>query len=165
MAKPSLELIGAIRRTINKLNNGAPYQWGHMGSCNCGSLAQELTPYTKGEIHAFAMQKSGDWSTQIEEYCPTSGYPMDLLIEGLLATGLCQQDLINLEWLSDKLILRKMGVIQLNRNSKEDLVAYLQTWVELLEDELVKEIDIEGIKRHNHPEEVLSEQVLMQTPQ
>ena len=55
MARPNLDLIAALRRTARKINDGAPYQWGHMGSCNCGNLAQELTKLTKAEIHAHAL--------------------------------------------------------------------------------------------------------------
>ncbi|WP_342626366.1 hypothetical protein [Belliella baltica] len=62
MARPSVELISAFRRTIDKLKNGAPYQWGHMGACNCGNLAQEITEFSKGEIHQDAMQRYGDWN-------------------------------------------------------------------------------------------------------
>ena len=80
MATANLPLVDALRRTARKLASGASYQWGHMGSCNCGNLAQELTRLTKAEIHAFAMQGRGDWREQVEEFCPTSGLPMDLLI-------------------------------------------------------------------------------------
>jgi hypothetical protein len=78
MAHANPELIQALRRTAQKLSIGNPYQWGHMGSCNCGNLAQELTQLTKAQIHEFAMQGRGDWREQVEEFCPTSGLPMDL---------------------------------------------------------------------------------------
>lgn len=73
MARPNPELIAAIEKTIFKLSKGAPYQWVHMGACNCGNLAQELTKLSKAEIHSYAMQRYGDWSDQILEFCPTSG--------------------------------------------------------------------------------------------
>jgi len=62
MARPTPELIDALRRTARKLENGAPYQWGHMGGCNCGNLAQEITKLSKDQIHAYAMQRYGDWN-------------------------------------------------------------------------------------------------------
>ena len=95
MAKATLDLIAALRRTANRIEKGSPYQWGHMGSCNCGNLAQELTTFTKAEIHEFAMMGRGDWNEQVEEFCPTSGLPMDLLIADMLNKGLTTSDLQN----------------------------------------------------------------------
>ena len=57
MAAPSIELIKALRNTANSIERSQHYQWGHMGSCNCGFLAQEITKMTKAEIHARAMQR------------------------------------------------------------------------------------------------------------
>lgn len=105
MARPNPELIAAIEKTILKLSKGAPYQWGHMGACNCGNLAQELTKLSKAEIHNYAMQRYGDWSDQILEFCPTSGPPMGLMIQKMIGCGLTLQDLSHLERLSDPEIL------------------------------------------------------------
>ncbi len=141
MATPSLELISAVRRTARKLKQGAPYQWGNMGSCNCGNLAQELTSFTKAEIHEFAMQKLGDWSNQMEDYCPTSGYPMDHLITSLMEKGLTERDLKNLEWLSDRQIVAEIGR-ELQRNNRQDAIDYMKTWARLMEHELIGNINI-----------------------
>lgn len=97
MAKANPRLIEAIEKTASKLAGGSAYQWGHMGVCNCGNLAQELTHFTKAEIHQFAMQKFGDWNGQLLDYCPTSGLPMDLMISGMLDSGLTLEDLAHLE--------------------------------------------------------------------
>lgn len=138
MAKANPNLILALRKTITKLKEGAPYQWGHMGACNCGNLAQEITRITKGDIHRFAMQRSGDWSEQLNDYCPGSGLPMDLMISELLEIGLNRDDLIHLERLSDPEILEHIPFEQrknLAKNRKEDLLLYLKTWVALLENQ------------------------------
>lgn len=142
MAKPNPILIAAIEKTILNLSKGAPYQWGHMGACNCGNLAQELTNLSKGEIHAYAMQRHGDWSEQILEFCPTSGYPMDLMIQKMLEAGLSLEDLKHLERLSDPDILEKMPKERrdkISKNSKDDLILYLQNWAKLLRDKWVSE--------------------------
>ncbi len=60
MAQAKVEIIDALRRTAKKLSVGSEYMWGHMGSCNCGNLAQEITKRSKAEIHAYAMQGHGD---------------------------------------------------------------------------------------------------------
>ncbi|HAA16586.1 MAG TPA: hypothetical protein DCE41_34710 [Cytophagales bacterium] len=137
MARPTPELIGALRRTANKLESGAPYQWGHMGSCNCGNLAQELTEYTKAEIHHFAMRNHGDWTEQVNDYCATSGMPMDLLISDLLQHGLSIEDLKNLERLGDRAVLKRLPEEHRypNHNKREDVVRYMKVWADLLEEE------------------------------
>ena len=149
MAKPTPELIEGIRKTIQKLKNGAAYQWGHMGACNCGNLAQELTKLTKGEIHRFAMQRHGDWNEQLIDYCPTSGYPMDLMVGKMLETGLTLDDLMHLEKLSDPEILRYMPAEKrqsLSKNSKADVILYFEVWVKHLEEKWSEEHHMEVIQ-------------------
>jgi hypothetical protein len=138
MATANPKLILALRKTVSKLKNGAPYQWGHMGACNCGNLAQEITRISKSDIHRFAMQRSGDWSEQLNDYCPSSGLPMDLMISELLEIGLTREDLMHLERLSDPEILallpreRRLNLV---KNKKEDLLLYLENWVRQLENQ------------------------------
>ena len=141
MARVSANLIAAFRRTINKLKQNAPYQWGHMGACNCGNLAQEITQLTKGEIHQYAMEKSGDWNDQLIDYCPTSGYPMDLMISKMIEAGLSIDELRHLERLSDPKVLSHIPMPkrqQLKKNVKEDVILYLETWCLILENEWIK---------------------------
>lgn len=144
MAKATPVLIEAIRKTAKKLETGAPYQWGHMGSCNCGNLAQEITNLTNKEIHQFAMKKHGDWQEQVIDYCPTSGLPMDFLISKLLEAGLSTIDLQNLERLSDKKVLQRLKVSKrhLKHNLRDDVILYLKTWGDFLEDEISDHIEI-----------------------
>jgi hypothetical protein len=140
MAKATAELIAALRRTAAKLDKGVGYQWGHMGSCNCGHLAQELSGLSKAEIHAYAMRKYGDWTEQVQDYCPSSKMPMDLLISTMLEAGLSTDDLKNLERLSDQSVLENLkgGKRYLNKNSRADVVEYLKTWASMLENEYLK---------------------------
>ncbi len=142
MASANPELIAAIEKTIFKLSNGSSYQWGHMGACNCGNLAQELTKFEKAEIHRYAMERYGDWNQQLVEYCPTSGYPMDLMISKMLEFGLTIDDLAHLERLSDPLILSAMPLEHRNKiskNSKTDVIYYMKTWADLLRKAWLKE--------------------------
>lgn len=146
MAKANPRLIEAIEKTIAKLSNGAVYQWGHMGACNCGNLAQELTQYTKAEIHQFAMQKHGDWNEQVLDYCPSSGLPIDLMISKMLDFGLTIDDLSNLERLSDPIILSQIPKEkrdQINKNSREDVILYMQTWSKILRENWISENALE----------------------
>ena len=145
MAKATPVLIEALRKTAKKLEKGARYQWGHMGCCNCGNLAQELTSLSDKEIHDHAMSKHGDWQEQVIDYCPTSGYPMDLLITRLLDAGLTTMDLQHLERLSDKNVLNRLkgDKRHLKHNLRDDVVLYLKAWSDLLEDEITEQIEIE----------------------
>lgn len=151
MALANPELIAAIEKTVFKLSNGSSYQWGHMGSCNCGNLAQELTKIERSDIHRYAMERYGDWNEQLVEFCPTSGYPMDLMISKMLEFGLTIEDLAHLERLSDPKILSAMPVDRRNlisKNSKNDVIYYMKTWAEELRktwliENRIKDVEIE----------------------
>lgn len=145
MARPSVELIKAFRKTINKLKSGAPYQWGHMGACNCGNLAQEITKISKGKIHQYALQSYGDWNEQLNDYCPTSGLPMDTVIEKLIEAGLTISDLGHLEKLSSPEVLKEIPFdkrMSLKKNKKEDVIFYMETWARILEKKWIEDQNI-----------------------
>jgi hypothetical protein len=145
MAQRTLAVIQALRDTAQRLATQAPYQWGHMGSCNCGHLAQTVTQLTKAEIHARAMQRYGDWERQLTDYCPTSGLPIDQTIDEMLAAGFTRTDLSHLERLSDPAIRMAIPFERrdaLRHNQRDDVVLYLRTWAGLLEDELLATIKL-----------------------
>jgi hypothetical protein len=148
MAKASIAVIQALRKTVENLEKGATYQWGHMGSCNCGNLAQVITNLDKAEIHKSAMRRHGDWNEQLVDYCPTSGLPIDHIIDEMLVFGFSREDLAHLEKLSDPIILRSLPAEQkyLKHNLKSDVILYLKTWGIVLEEELITKISIEEVK-------------------
>ncbi|MCS6974958.1 MAG: hypothetical protein NZM13_10785 [Cyclobacteriaceae bacterium] len=135
MAKACPDVIEALRATARALEKATDYQWGHMGACNCGFLARQVTAQSREEIHNHAMLRYGDWSEQLNDYCPESGMPMDALIDQLIAFGFSITDLKHLERLSDKTILESMPVEHrhLKHNVKEDVIRYLRAWAGLLE--------------------------------
>ncbi len=153
MAKASLKLIKALRNTAKTLGKSKNYQWGHMGSCNCGHLAQEITKLTKSEIHQRAMQKYGDWSDQLNDYCPSSGLLMDDLITELLGAGLDVDDLKYLEKLSDTEVLRTLpeSCRYLSHNRRDDVVKYLKAWADLLEARLLDKVELPSLKKDKVP--------------
>ena len=148
MAKLKPEIVDVLRKTALKTEKSQGYQWGHMGLCNCGFLAQEVTQLTKTEIHTRAMCGHGDWSEQLNDYCPTSGLPMDGLINELISFGFDADDLKHLERLSDGRVLQMLPIHQrdLKHNYKSDVVIYLRTWAMLQEDELLNNISIEQLE-------------------
>ncbi len=60
VAHLSILLVDLLRQTARALESSHDYQWGHVGSCNCGFLAQQMSALQKSEIHAYAMQRHGD---------------------------------------------------------------------------------------------------------
>lgn len=155
MAKATIQIIEALRQTAANLQNKAPYQWGHMGSCNCGNLAQVVTNLDKAAIHQEAMRRHGDWNEQLFDYCPQSGLPFDHIIDTMLDFGFTRTDLAHLEKLSDDRILANLpqGKQYLTHNKSADVVKYLNSWAGLLENELISGMVID--KSLFEPVEVL----------
>ena len=149
MAKANPDLINALRKAVSNLKKGDRYEWGHMGSCNCGHIAQVVCKLDKGEIHRRAMERYGDWNEQLVDYCPTSGVPMDDLIDQLMAIGFTTTDLKSLEKLNDPKILRKLpeGQRYLKHNRRDDVVIYLETWAGILEEDYLSGLDISAIAK------------------
>lgn len=157
MAEASLSIIQALKKTAANLEKGSQYQWGHMGSCNCGNLAQVITNKDKAEIHKSAMRRHGDWNEQLIDYCPTSGLSIDHIIDEMLDFGFTRSDLSHLEKLSDQNILKHLPLKQryLKHNIKNDVVLYLKTWATSLEDSLIKDISIQNLNLKKEIEPIL----------
>ncbi len=144
----TLSIIRTIRMAAQKLEVSTSYQWGHMGACNCGFLAQEVTSLTKEEIHRRAMMRYGDWSEQLNDYCPNSGLPMDETISALISFGFESDDLKNLERLSDQRVVLMLPAAERNLhfNIKDDVIKYMRAWADMLEDMLLRSITLPDIK-------------------
>jgi hypothetical protein len=144
MAKETVEIVQVLLKTAKKIMESNDYQWGHMGSCNCGFLAQEISYLRKDEIHNRAMERHGDWNEQLNDYCPVSGLLMDDLISEMLAFGFDIDDLKHLEKLSDGKVVRSLPIEQRNlkHNNKHDVVKYLQAWAAMIEEKVIGEIQI-----------------------
>ena len=134
-------LESALRATADRLERGERYSWTHMGACNCGHLAQTVTLSTPQEIHSIALLRAGDWSEQTREYCPTSGHPLDHVIERLIALGATLSELRCLERLSDPSVLRLIPVERrrsMSFRDRDDVILYMRTWARLIEDKKTK---------------------------
>src|SRR5262245_15074203 len=142
MARSDLNVVNVLRKTAMVLAESSDYQWGHMGSCNCGYLAQQITHLKKNQIHSYAMQRHGDWNEQLNDYCPTSGLPMDDLISEMINFGFDTDDLKNLERLNDPRILNSLPEAErkLRFNVKSDVIKYLNAWASLLEETYINQI-------------------------
>ena len=149
MAQSKPELIDALRATAQRLTEGARYEWGHMGRCNCGHLVQTLTCMTAHEIVQTADFHLDEWTEHAREYCVGTGHPVDALFLTLQEMGFDYQDVIHLENLSDQRVLQRLGQapqasmkqnfsgqIHLRRNCVEDVTLYMDTLAALLEEKI-----------------------------
>jgi len=135
MARANAELIGALRQTAERLSGDVSYQWGHMGMCNCGHLAQSITGLAGAEIHQSAMIREGDWEQQARDYCPASGHLIDVILAAMVDLGLTRDDIRHLEKLSDPEVIHRIGR-HLRFNDREDVALYMRTWADSLEEEV-----------------------------
>lgn len=134
MARPTLELVRALRVTAARLRSGAAYKWSHFGQCNCGNLAQTVTRLSPQEVYRAAFVKPGDWGEQAREFCAASGYPIDFVLERMFELGLSPEDVRQLERLSDDRVLKRLGVRELAHNRRDDVIRYMEAWADLLEE-------------------------------
>lgn len=139
-------LAQALYDTANRLDGGARYSWTHMGACNCGHLAQTLTDKSAAELHALALERAGDWREQLA-HCPTTGLPIDDVIEILLEAGLSRQQLADLERLADKTVLKRIGVPHLDHRRRSHVVQYMRAWAGMLEEQAVATDALPGLLR------------------
>jgi hypothetical protein len=154
MATPNLTLINALLETAKRLRNGVSYAWGNHGACNCGNLTQVVTKLSKEEILQYAHTGIGEWTELAEDYCGVTNAPASLLISKLQQIGLTPSDIHNLEYLEDKKVLEQLpgGFRWLQRNVREDVIAYFETYAAILEEELAASLYIDLYKLCNEPQ-------------
>lgn len=143
MANPKIELITALRKTADRLKDGAYYAWGNHGACNCGNLVQAVTQLNKEEVLRYAQTGIGEWTELAEEYCESTNAPVNLLIEKLEKIGLTPVDIHNIEYLRDKEVLKALpeGFRWLKRNVREDVIVYFETFANILEEKLISQTE------------------------
>ena len=129
-------LIQALRTTSCRLEDeNVKYQWGHMGQCNAGHLIQTLTGMSSFEIVESVDFKLDEWSEHAFDYCSKTGCKVDDIFITIEKHGMSHKDIVNLENLTDRDVLENLdgGFRYLERNNKEDVVAYMRSFADLLE--------------------------------
>lgn len=139
MAKHHPNLISALRETACRLESGARYEWGHMGRCNCGHLVQSLTEMTDVEIVKSIDFEVSEWSEHAQDYCEGTTRKVDELFDTLEQVGFSRQDVMNLEYLSDQDVLRRLDPEKryLKKNQAADVSLYMRTLADKLAEEAV----------------------------
>lgn len=141
MARANQILIEKLRETASRLEKGADYSWGHIARCNCGHLAQSITPLSQLQIYETARENHLDeWTEFANEYCPESGAPIDMLMDQMFDAGLELKDIHELEYLSNRAVLQSLpgGFRYLTKGNRHDAALYMRTWAGLLELKLKK---------------------------
>lgn len=134
MARLHPEVIQALRSTAARIREGAHYEWGHAGSCNCGHLAQTVTQMSRAEIYRMV---NGEWSEHLNDYCPITGASLEDVAAQMIRFGFEPGELASLERLSDRRVLARIpGRQHLRRNDAQDVVSYLEAWAGLMEQRL-----------------------------
>ena len=125
-----------LRQTAHRLDTGAHYEWGHMGRCNCGHLVQTLTEKSSREISQVVDQRLDEWTEYANDYCQTTGSPVDSLFEALAEVGFFHSDVVALEYLSDPRVLARLGSRgqKLRKNHAPDVSLDMRTLADLIEE-------------------------------
>ena len=128
-------IISLLRKTADRLDAGARYEWGHMGRCNCGHLVQTLTELSDRQIAASVNHQLDEWSEHAKTYCAETGSLVDDLFAALAQVGFSHSDVVALERLSDARVLSALGGPRLRRNHAPDVSLYMRTLASLIEEE------------------------------
>lgn len=137
MSNHNKPIVDLLRKTAERLDGGARYEWGHMGRCNCGHLVQTITDLTDRQIAESVNHQLDEWSEHAKDYCAQTGSLVDDLFTALAEVGFSHEDVIALEYLSDKRVLSQLGPQgrQLRRNYAPDVSLYMRTLADVIEKE------------------------------
>jgi len=133
-------LIDALRQTTERLNDeNVEYQWGHMGQCNAGHLIQTITGMSSFEIVKSVDFQLDEWSEHATDYCSKTGCKVDDIFLSIEKHGMTHEDIVKLENLSDRKILDNLdgGFRHLERNNRMDVIEYMNSFANLLENQSV----------------------------
>lgn len=135
MADNNKPIVSLLRKTADRLDSGARYEWGHMGRCNCGHLVQTLTELSDREIAASVDHQLDEWSEHAKTYCAETGSLVEDLFTALAEVGFSHRDVVALEHLTDRRVLSALGGPRLRRNHVPDVSLYMRTLASILEEE------------------------------
>lgn len=101
-----------------------------------GILAERMLGYKAGAF--------GCWGAQAakgEEACDSRWEEIPGTMAALIGMGLYPADMTNLEFLSDKEVLDRIGASQMNFQGRENVILYMLAWADILQEEA----DVQGL--------------------
>lgn len=137
MPKSNPLIISALRETATRLSEGVKYEWGHMGRCNCGHLVQTIAKLSDVEIVKAVEFELNEWTEHARDYCTTTNSRASMIFDKLKSYGFSYEDVIKLEYLSDRSVLMRIPGEQplyLQNNKVEDVILYMDTMANMLEE-------------------------------
>lgn len=130
-------LINALTKSVEFLERlDYWYAWTDSASCNCGILAQQIMNCNGSELRKDIDTSHGLWSdgARYFEQCRKTGVPINIIFQKFYEIGLTSKDIIQLENLSNKKIIRKAKLENnLKIGDKDNLIKYMKAWIELLQ--------------------------------
>ena len=106
-----------------------------MGQCNAGHLIQTLTGLSSFEIVESIDFQLDEWSEHAIDYCSNTGCKVDDIFLTIEKHGMAHEDIVKLENLSDRKVLNNLdgGFRHLERNNRNDVIDYMNSFADLLE--------------------------------
>ena len=137
MAKATPKLVAALRKSAHGIKSGERYEWGHVGRCNCGHLVQHVSQKSSSDIIKSFGPELDEWTELANDYCGTTGLPLEMLFDDLESVGFYPEDVRKLEYLNDEAVLARLPKERrhLRHNQREDVALYMETMAEMLEEE------------------------------
>lgn len=140
-------LLGALKQAVVALEKDYIfYDWNKPHSCNCGLVIQALTGLTSGNVSSLfsaakidAFLKPEDrksWRDVCQVSCSITGEPIRRVFKKLKDLGMRPEDIVHLEFLSNKAILELSDIDVSTKeyySNKKNLIKYLQSWVMIIE--------------------------------
>jgi hypothetical protein len=111
------KLITALRTCAKALeNNTFAYDWTQPQSCNCGIVACALMGKSISEMREILKPmrlyvKNPNWNVLVASFCPVTGIPENAVFKTLAEAGMSQTDIIELESLSNKQVLKRTKMV------------------------------------------------------
>lgn len=140
---PCNKAIASLRIAAKRIEKDPKYSWNDAESCNMGTLVQVslgLDPHRVMDAmketydkryYGDYMFKNGDapWGNVCNAICSTTGKPVFVVVQKLIAMGFDRADLAGIESLRDKAVLARLsakGATELRQNVAADVAAYFR---------------------------------------
>jgi hypothetical protein len=143
--------IEALEKTIYNLENDVyEYDWTDCDKCNCGVVARTVLDGelpTKNGLDDFPVcidDEDYEFPFASNGKCMITDMPLPKVFRLLKESGFEYEELKSLEFLTDKSVLLRMKS-KADYDEKDDLIAYLKAWVEILKEQEVKTPKVERI--------------------
>lgn len=133
-----MNLIEALRLTASRIEDGT-YQfcWYEFASCSCGLLVQTLLGVSAVELEDTVGSIGFIWSDAGAIWRST-GHPMKLLINQLIAAGLTAEHISDLEYCRNKSVCSRVHYVPKSvayHRSSVYVVEYMRAWADILEEQ------------------------------